>query len=265
MALASNLLRDYSLQDPMDLRIRRRRTPLPDVPLVSAFLKAVHVFLRRLETAQDILGTAVPRSVAEQHDAATIRGGSARFDAVITSPPYAMALPYIDTQRLSLVWLGLAGPADVRRLDAALIGSREFRGDERRRNATALMDNTAELPSAQVAFCRHLQGALTEHDGFRRQAVPTLLYRYFASMRRCFGAVRSVVRCGAPFALIVGRNHTVLGGIRRDIDTPVHLADLAGDAGWAVAEAMPLQTYPRYGYHAGNAVRAETLLILRKS
>ena len=265
LALASNLLRDYSLQDPMDLRIRRRRTPLPDVPLTVAFLKSAHVFLRRLEKAQAILGTTVPRGGgAEQYDASTIRGNGTRFDAVITSPPYAMALPYIDTQRLSLVWLGLAEPTEVRRLEAALIGSREFRGDERRRNATALLNNADSLPKAQAAFCWYLHESLSERDGFRRRAVPTLLYRYFASMRRCFVAVRGVVRRGAPFALIVGHNHTVLGGLRRDIDTPAHLADLASDVGWLVAEAIPLQTYPRYGYHAGNAVRAETLLILKR-
>ena len=70
-------------------------------------------------------------------------------------------------------------------------------------------------------------------------------------------------RKGAPYALIVGHNHTVLSGVRRDIDTPSHLVSLAQSAGWLLEEAVPLQTYPRYGLHAVNAVEAETLLILR--
>ena len=53
------------------------------------------------------------------------------YDAAITSPPYAMALPYIDTQRLSLVWLGLVEPGGIAGLEAELIGSRELRGKVR--------------------------------------------------------------------------------------------------------------------------------------
>ena len=263
LALASDLLRDYSLQDPKDLRIRRRRTPLPDIPLSEAFSAACTRFFARLEAAQAILGTTLPRGNAEWRDAATLSPGSAPFDAAITSPPYAMALPYIDTQRLSLIWLGLLDPSDILRMESELIGSREFRGSARRTVSVALMENAERLPQTQAAFCIRLQDSLTGRDGFRRQAVPALLYRYLASMRDCFRSVRGVMRPDAPFALIVGHNHTVLGGVRYDIDTPAHLAALAADTGWTVDELLPLQTYRRYGYHVSNAVRNETLVILR--
>lgn len=263
LALASDLLRDYSLQDPKDLRIRRRRTPLPDVPFAEAFATACDRFFGRLEPAQAILGTELPQGRAERRDAAALSPEAVPFDAAITSPPYAMALPYIDTQRLSLIWLGLLEPPEVSRLESELIGSREFRGDARRTMTAALEENTECLPAPEAAFCRRLQDSLTGRDGFRRQAVPALLYRYLASMRDCFRAVRAVVRPGAPFALIVGHNHTVLGGVRYDIDTPAHLTALAVDAGWTVEELLPLQTYRRYGYHVSNAVRNETLVILR--
>ena len=51
-------------------------------------------------------------------------------------------------------------------------------------------------------------------------------------------------------------------GTRYDIDTPSHLAALAAQTGWKVDELMPLQAYRRYGYHVGNAVRAETPVVL---
>ena len=264
LALASNLLRDYSLQDPKDLRIRRRKTPLPDTPFVEAFVEACDRFFGRLEATQTILGTELPTGRAELRDTASLSTGDVPFDAAITSPPYAMALPYIDTQRLSLVWLGLLDPADVSRLESELIGSREFRGGARRTITATLKENTEYLPEAEAAFCRRLQASLTERDGFRRQAVPALLYRYFSSMRESFRAVHAVLRPNAPFALIVGHNHTVLGGVRYDIDTPAHLAALAADVGWTVEELLPLQTYRRYGYHVSNAVRNEALVILRK-
>lgn len=263
LALASDLLREYSLQDPKDLRIRRRKLPLPRQPFLDALSAGCTRFFGHLKAAQDVLGLSLPQGVAEVRDASVLAPRRDSFDAVITSPPYAMALPYIDTQRLSLVWLGLIEPPEVSRLDSELIGSREFRGDARGAAMASLKENTEHLPEAEAAFCLRLQEALTNRDGFRRQVVPALLYRYLVSMRNCFLSIRGVVRRDAPFALIVGHNHTVLSGVRYDIDTPVHLASLAVDAGWTVEELLPLQTYRRYGYHAGNAVRSETLVVLR--
>jgi hypothetical protein len=187
------------------------------------------------------------------------------FDGAITSPPYATALPYIDTQRLSLVWLGLCQPGEIGPLDGALIGSREMARREQRALMQALATNGGQLPDQEIELCRNLAQALGPDDGFRRQAVPTLIYRYMRSMRDSFRSVKRLLRDGAPYALIVGHNHTVLSGVRFDIDTPSHLASLAQSAGWRVEESVPLQTYRRYGLHAVNAVEAETLLILRNS
>lgn len=265
LAIASNLLRDYSLQDPKDLRIRRRKSPLPETPFVDALLAACAQFVERVDGTQVVLGTELPSGQAVQRDVTTLHSDETPglFDAAITSPPYAMALPYIDTQRLSLVWLNLLNPQRILGLEAELIGSRELRGPSGRDFVSGMRANSARLPKPEAAFCQQLQKALSSDDGFRRQAVPTLLYRYFAAMQHSFDAIRRVMRPCAPFALIVGHNHTVLGGVRFDINTPSHLASIASGAGWDVEELIPLQTYRRYGYHTSNAVEAETLIMLR--
>lgn len=265
LALASDLLREYSLQDPRDLRCRRRTSPLPDTPFIDALLVNCARAIERIEAAQTVLGTEMPPGRAIQRDVTTLALADlpAPCHAVITSPPYAMALPYIDTQRLSLVWLDLLPPDQVRDLEADLIGSREMRGPTRNKMLAAMQDNEAGLPEAEAALCCQLQEALGAGDGFRRRAVPVLLYRYFALMQRSFRAVRGVMRQKAPCGLIVGRNHTTLGGIRHDIDTPAHLAALAVSVGWRLDEMIPLQTYRRYGYHVSNAVKSETLVLLR--
>lgn len=265
LAIASDLLRAYSLQDPKDLRIRRRRSPLPATPFVEAWLSRCGSVIQRIEATQDLLGDDLQPGRAVLQDVATLRPTSmpVRFDAAITSPPYAMALPYIDTQRLSLVWLNLVPPERVLGLEAELIGSREFRGRSRKDLTEALRTNQGRLPEPEASLCLSLRDSLGDKDGFRRRAVPILLYRYFMLMKRSFSAIRGLMRAGAPFGLIVGCNHSTLGGVRRDIDTPNHLASLASAEGWAVEELVPLQTYRRYGYHANNAVRAETLLLLR--
>jgi len=268
LALASNLLRDYSLQDPNDLRIRRRKTPVPEKPFVEAFEEAVLQFLTKLEDAQSVFRLPPASSKALLVDSRGLAVkklgiGSELFDCALTSPPYATALPYIDTQRLSLVWLSLIPPAEILPLEARLVGSREVRGQSKRELLASLTANSADLPPAQVSYCRLLQASLSDEDGFRRQAMPLLLYRYFAGMAEVFRSLRPVMKEGAPFALIVGSNHTVLSGKRFDIDTPKHLTELATANGWEHIETVPLQTYQRYGYHMGNAVIDESLVIVR--
>jgi site-specific DNA-methyltransferase (cytosine-N4-specific) len=235
------------------------------MPFIDAFLAAGEQFIERLDATQSVLGVRQKTGNAFLCDITALKEKKFRhsFDAAITSPPYAMALPYIDTQRLSLVWLDLLPPERILALESELIGSREFRGVQRKQIMTDMQDNTAGLPRAEAAFCATLQKSLGATDGFRRQAVPTLLYRYFAAMQNSFRSIRPVMKPDAPFALIIGHNHTVLGGTRFDINTPVHLANIAQNAGWEIDELIEMQTYQRYGYHMSNAVGAETLLFLR--
>jgi site-specific DNA-methyltransferase (cytosine-N4-specific) len=267
-AVASNLLRDYSLQDPSDLRIRRRKTPIPEKPFIEAFAESATKLINKIFAAQGVLLSTCRRGRAILGSSQCLAPGQdgvplKKFHAAVTSPPYATALPYIDTQRLSLVWLGLIAPSEVLKLEASLIGSREVRGVTKSELRNRLDRNADSLPLSQADYCRELQAALKGSDGFRRQAVPLLLYRYFKEMGQVFRAVRRCMEPGAPFALIVGSNHTTLGGRRFDIDTPGHLAQLAKANGWEHEESMPLQTYKRFGLHATNAVASEALVVIR--
>lgn len=267
LVIASNLLRDYSLQEPSDLRIRRRSSPMPEIAYLSAFETAVANFAKKLADSQNILGLLSTSAHAHLHDCRlslsemeSIPSGG--FDAALTSPPYATALPYIDTQRLSLVWLDLLAPADILSLESQLVGSREIRGQSKQELLETLLRNDSDLPHKETNLCIELQETLSEKDGFRRQAVPRLLYRYFAGMADSFASVRKVMKRGGMYGLIVGGNHTVLSGKRFDIDTPAHLASLAVSRGWKHVETVELQTYKRYGLHAKNASTTEALVIL---
>ena len=267
LASASNLLRDYSFQDPQDLRTRRRKSSMPTVPYFHALQESWLQAIERIESAQSILDTQIESCKAEHRDISVANpiGLTQNFDVAITSPPYAMALPYIDMHRLSLVWLNLVQPESLDQLEASLIGSRELRGDDRKEVRRVLELNEDSLLETEYQYCCLLMTALKDKDGFRRQAVPALLYRYFALMQNSFQTIRKYLRPQAPFALVVGDNHSVLGGVRFDFNTPEHLVNIATSVGWTVEEIVPLQTYRRYGYHAKNAIAKETLIILRNS
>jgi hypothetical protein len=267
LLLVSDLLRDYSMQDPQDLRIRRRSDPLPTRPLTESLDAEVERVCSRLQAAQELAPEEVIESsvnlldISSDTAAAELRA-EVPIRAVITSPPYAMALPYIDTQRLSLVWLGLTAPSSLAELERTLTGSREVGSVKLREWNSHIGTNFAGLPPQEAALCRRTLKAIGQDDGFRRQAVPALLYRYFVQMRAMFMNVHHLVESQTPYYLVVGHNQSTLGGRLFEIDTPGHLANLASSTGWQLDEVLPLQTYRRFGLHARNAVSRESLIML---
>nr|ABM69265.1 M2.BmrI [Priestia megaterium] len=267
--LLSNHIREYSLQEPADLRIRRRKSPFPEEALINVFNASINKFVRNMKSSQEIIGLNVARNRAINCDSRSLNLQEGildfnYFDAGITSPPYATALPYIDTQRLSLVWLGLIPPGEIMTLEGRLIGSREFKNAIKKEWQEKIVTNTSQIPTPLHEYCLELQNSLSETDGFRRQAVPLLLYRYLADMQSMFRNLLPYFKSNAPYALIVGHNHTTLGGKRFDIDTPRFLVEIAIHVGWIHEDSMELQTYQRYGINHKNAVKNETLIILRK-
>lgn len=187
------------------------------------------------------------------------------FDFAITSPPYATALPYIDTQRLSLVWLEMIQARDINYLESELIGSREFKVKaDHDKWSDNLARNTLGLPEEVFDFCLSLMNMLDADDGFRRKALPSLLYRYFNDMSKAFTSVYNLLKDRGHFALIVGHNHTKIGGKRTDINTPYYLGVIGESLGFHIQEVTPLEAYQRYGLNASNAVEKEALIVFTK-
>lgn len=261
---ASNLIREYSLQEPLDLRIRRRTTPLPEKQFGDAWKEQVSQQISSIELFQRSFHGNLAIGHALNADIRTIGDLPDEFDAAITSPPYATALPYIDTQRISLVWLGLCDPTEIMSLETSLIGSREFYHINKEQLRSDMLQNTASLPSEVYNLILELDNSLSPDDGFRKRAVPLLLYRYFSDMKQMFGSVRNLLKPYAKYALVVGNNKTTIGGRTTVIDTPQLLAIIAANHGWIVDELIPLQTYQRYGLNMKNAINHETLIILKK-
>lgn len=271
--ILSDIVRDVSLQDSDDLRIRRQKSPPENLPVVPTFLKSLSKKVSPILKARELVPLCQTNQIALLCDVTnlqtSLRENSIElprgfFDAAITSPPYATALPYIDTQRLSLVLLGLVEAPEIRVVEKSLIGNREISNNERIRLEKALENNVDRLPASCLIFCNTLRSAIKPRsDGFRKQNVPALLYKYLSDMARMFQQVRLVLHHGAPYALIVGKNTTTLGGSQYVIDTPQLLSDLAIANGFKVSETIDLETYARYDVHSANSIRKETLLLLK--
>src|SRR5258708_37992543 len=144
---------------------------------------------------------------------------SGEVGAVITSPPYATALPYIDTDRLSLVALGLADDRALRSLEADLIGSRDITVRERLKIEAAITAGL-QVPASVVDFLQELLqrvGDVGDSAGFRRRNMPSLLARYFEDIAACVVVLRVYCAPGAIVAMVVGGSRLKLGGWRIQI------------------------------------------------
>lgn len=261
----SNILRDYSEQEPSDLRVRRRNSPYPEMPINEAakrsFLKCQSKIIQFHLTGNT--SAFKHTHIVNKSSSTSNKEELPLFDLAVTSPPYATALPYIDTQRLSIVWLGLDSPKNIKALECSLTGSREtITKREQQKWLFAMSRNTKGLCDPVTSFCQSLQRQLTPQDGFRKQHTPFLLYKYFAEMSQMFNSVHRMLKDGAKYCLVVGYNKTNIGGEQK-IDTPQLLAEEAKLQGFKLEEIVPLETYQRYGLHAKQAITGEALIILK--
>ena len=269
----SDTLREVSWQDPGDLRIRRRRNPAPNYPASEAFINALHSRVDAVLAAQRhispyrrwqsaFLGDSGEFSSLDRTARGFLEEG---VSFVLSSPPYATALPYIDTQRLSIALFGLATVQEIRQLDGALVGSREISTRERRALEESIEDNRANVAEEVWALCKALKEAYDPgRDGFRRQNTPAVIYRYFAGMTRVMEMAERCLRKRGWLAFIVGPSRTSLGGVKFLIDTPALLAATGSHVGLQFCEMYELDAYSRYDVHSRNSIREERLLVMRR-
>ena len=274
--ILSDLTRLVSYQDPGDLRIRRRKDARENYPVIEMFVRAMVGKVRAVLEARKVLPETAGTLAAYVADARKPllwlqrklrRKGLDRFNAIVTSPPYATALPYIDTQRLSLSLLGLVDANKISELDRELIGSRELAERERVALENQLqLRSSNSLPESVLRLCAiMLDLAKKDGNGFRRRNTPALVYRYFSDMAQVLHNVAEVTGPGSSLALGGGRNRTTLGGESVLIDTPVLLADVAARAGWRLIDIVEMNTYHRFDIHSRNSIRAESLVLMERA
>jgi len=274
----SNVLRDFSLQDAQQLRVQRRKDQPPTERLLYRFV----VDLRR--NARAILAMAALRNRLavkdfDQHvvcaDARNLQTAGllelvadGHVDHVVTSPPYATALPYIDTDRLSLFFLNLLRPVQRWPLEFNMIGNREIRERDRRSIEDELenaLSKGCELPPSVLSLIRRVRDLNQSVPvGFRRRNLAALLFRYFRDMGSVLGEMARVLRPGGHCVVIIGNNHTVAGRQLVDIPTDGLLVDIAANKGLRLWKSLDMTDQPAYLPHSQNGIRSETILFFHR-
>ena len=275
--IASSLIREISEQDPTDLRTRRRKTQLTDAPVNEMFrerlLRAQYHLRQYWAVAGRQPGPTIASTVVQgdsrNHETMGMLGlRSESIDCVITSPPYATALPYIDTDRLSL--LAIMGiPRQVRSgIDRTLTGSREILGQDRANAVSGLLsaDSTEILPPEVVEQIRLIHTANEQTTvGFRRANMAALLWRYFTDIKATLGLVTDVTKPEGFLFYLVGDSRTKAGNEWVRITTGDNIVRIAEMVGLTHVGTEEISVTTENYHHIKNAIRQNHILQFRKN
>jgi DNA modification methylase len=266
----SNILRPVSWQKVADLRIRKEVKPDGDLDPIGAFVeelgKSVRLVLAFLRQAGTVEPDRFRVEAGDARRAAILwRGWLGKVDAVITSPPYATALPYLDTDRLSLSYLGLLSRPKQRSRDQLMIGNREITEKFRVRYWKTFEERKRELPDSVRHLVERVETLNSQGGvGFRRRNLGALLGKYFLDMRTVLAGIAALLKPGRPAYVVVGNNRTVAGGEPVEINTASLLADLAETVGLKRQEKISMDMLVSRDIFRKNAMPSEVILCLRK-
>lgn len=265
----SDILRSVSYQKTDDLRVRRELKDDEDVDAISVYLSRLGRTVRHVVTF--LLGETqinLNRFEVLRGDARELRIALADLkespDVVITSPPYATALPYLDTDRLSLSYLKLLPRQEHRTTDYQMIGNREISEKQRLNLWDIYMSQEQNLPLEIRNLITEVDQAYRNTDvGFRRKNLPALLAKYFLDMKKVLQEINQVVKNGGHVFIIVGDNHTVAHGRRIDIDTAKMIGLLGESIGMQLLESIPMDMLTPRGIFKRNSIASEHIVHAR--
>lgn len=266
----SNILRGVSLQKKDDLRIRREQTKLEAGETIVRFLKEAASSTRTVaaflaERGRTGMGSHKVWEADARQASDALPDLDGTVDAVITSPPYATALPYIDTDRLSLIYLGLLPRESHRTRDTLMIGNREVTTRRREEYWHFYEANKSLLPRNTRALIEHIDRLnRTGTVGFRRRNLSALLSKYFFDMREVMHQTHSLLRPGGTIFLVVGNNRTTAGGQPVEIRTADHLGEIADGLGFRLTDEMAMDMLVSRDIFRKNAVPSERIMRLDK-
>jgi DNA modification methylase len=269
----SSVVREVSQQEPRDLRIRKRKEPIDDADVYGLFLDKLSVQRDRIEHLWSVLG----HSPCHFQDAMITHGDSRQWedlegigvrpnkiDLVLTSPPYATALPYIDTDRLSLLTILGMKSSTRRPLENGLVGSREIGTTERRRFEETITSSDC-LPSEVASFILDYQNEIMTSDvGFRRKNMPSLLTRFFIDMAEVLKNCHRSLKTGGHAVLVIGDNKTTLNGRTIRIPTTDFIEKVGNEIGFRTKEKIDISVTTDNHMHIKNAITKNVVLCLTK-
>lgn len=264
----SNIIRRVSWQKEDDLRVRKELKNVSGTDVVRTFLseierssRLVSSFLRQYD--KSAAGQFEVGEGDAKRAVSTWTKHLGKVDAVITSPPYATALPYIDTDRLSLVYLGLLPRASHRKRDLCMIGNREITEKQRKICWKRYEKEGTKLPNSTRELIERIESLNSRSNvGFRRRNLAALLSGYFLDMHDVLTGVRQLLKDEGRAYFVVGNNSTKAGGDTYiEIETASHLASIGESVGMFVLDRIDMDMLASRDIFRKNAMASEQIIV----
>lgn len=270
----SSIVRDVSQQEPTDLRIRYRKDLLDNADVFSLYKEQLAIQFSRIEKFWKIRGYAPNQFLSSRvvhgdnrikstYDSMGLEDGS--IDLVLTSPPYAMALPYIDTDRLSLLVLfGMSG-AERRPIEQTLTGSRELNVSTRRALESDFLERNM-LPLECREFIIGLQNSIeaSSDSGFRKRNMPALMHRFLKDMDGVLEQLYRLCKPGAEAMIVIGDSKMTIDGTEVRIPSTDLIEIIASSKGFTALRRIDISVTTENLLHIKNAITENVVLRLRK-
>lgn len=270
----SSIVRDVSQQEPTDLRIRYRKVLLDDADVFGLYKEQLSIQFARIEkfwkvrgyAPNQFFGTHVVHGdnrLRETYDLLGLSDES--VDLVLTSPPYAMALPYIDTDRLSLLVLFGMNGSERRPIEQNLTGSRELNVTTRRALEIEFLERN-DLPLECREFIRRLHNLIesSADSGFRKRNMPALMHRFLKDMDSVLEQLYRLCKPGAEAMIVIGDSKMTVDGEEVRIPSTDLIEIIASARGFTPLERIDISVTTENLLHIKNAITENVVLRLRK-
>jgi hypothetical protein len=240
----SACLKDASFADPrlsVPVRLRVDQYPkghwlyaktvdrlrkLRHLDVVRLFLERLHRNIAMMSLLKEHPRRGEVVGICDDARALSLPSGSKTYsvpdqsvDLVITSPPYVGAQKYVRASSLSLTWLGLCGPKQLRQLEDKNIG--------REHHAKT---SYASLRPTGIPAADRLLKEVRRDNPLRAHIAST----YLSEMAESLGEMSRVTKSGGHLVMVSGEG-TVCG---RGFKTPSYLAELAHRCGFSTRLAL---------------------------
>lgn len=273
--ILSSIIREISQQEPTDLRIRRRKEPITDAPVFEMYLHNLNKQYEKIMEFYSIRQFA-PSSIG---DALIWQGNSNDYnnvhkyildnsiDIVITSPPYATALPYIDTNRLNMLVLNGINAKKRIPLEAKMTGTREINKSTRDAYEKRIHSNDFDCIISETAK-KIISTILTENEnadvGFRKKNMAALIYMYFRDMSNVLFTLDKIVKDNGFICIVIGDTKTTTGAGKVIIRTTQVLRETAEKIGWNLIYDIPISVTKENYVHMHNSITENNILVFQK-
>jgi tRNA G10 N-methylase Trm11 len=273
----SSIVRQVSQQDPRDLRIRRRAVQIKDAPVRELFEERLKEQRKRLQHFSERCNRSPYKFskatvvLGDSREAETFESNGlipSSIDAIVTSPPYATALPYIDTDRLSILLLFGIEASKRGTLEESITGSREIK-----KKTKGEIEEKIDLADWGVINSHTAQKLITEirhrninsDGGFRKQNMAALLYRYFSDMSVVMQNLDKLLKPNASAFFVIGDTKTEAGDKVITIKSGQVLKETGETLGWNLIDTIPITVTTEDRPHSKNSITENDIIWFQKN